>query len=69
VALEHVAGFALHNDYSGAIPDQRGGQWTKGKSADGCLVRAVPRDPRRLPRFRTRAPVAQFTRVTKQDAS
>jgi 2,4-didehydro-3-deoxy-L-rhamnonate hydrolase len=35
-ALEHVAGFALHNDYSEReYQNERGGQWTKGKSADG----------------------------------
>jgi 2-keto-4-pentenoate hydratase/2-oxohepta-3-ene-1,7-dioic acid hydratase in catechol pathway len=34
-ALAHVAGFALHNDYSErAFQKERGGQWTKGKSAD-----------------------------------
>jgi 2-keto-4-pentenoate hydratase/2-oxohepta-3-ene-1,7-dioic acid hydratase in catechol pathway len=34
-ALEHVAGFALFNDYSErAFQRQRSGQWTKGKSAD-----------------------------------
>jgi len=35
-ALAHVAGFVLHNDYSErAFQIERGGQWTKGKSADG----------------------------------
>ncbi|HVU51499.1 MAG TPA: fumarylacetoacetate hydrolase family protein [Polyangia bacterium] len=35
-ALEHVAGFALMNDYSEReYQIERGGQWTKGKSADG----------------------------------
>jgi 2,4-didehydro-3-deoxy-L-rhamnonate hydrolase len=35
-ALDHVAGFLLHNDYSErAFQIERGGQWTKGKSADG----------------------------------
>jgi 2-keto-4-pentenoate hydratase/2-oxohepta-3-ene-1,7-dioic acid hydratase in catechol pathway len=35
-ALDHVAGFALHNDYSEReYQIERGGQWTKGKSADG----------------------------------
>jgi 2,4-diketo-3-deoxy-L-fuconate hydrolase len=34
-ALEHVAGYALHNDYSErAFQLERGGQWVKGKSAD-----------------------------------
>lgn len=35
-ALEHVAGYVLHNDYSErAFQLERGGQWVKGKSADG----------------------------------
>ncbi len=34
-ALNHVAGYALHNDYSErAFQLERGGQWVKGKSAD-----------------------------------
>jgi 2,4-didehydro-3-deoxy-L-rhamnonate hydrolase len=34
-ALAHVAGFALHNDYSErSFQLERGGQWVKGKSAD-----------------------------------
>lgn len=34
-ALSHVAGYALHNDYSErAWQMERGGQWIKGKSAD-----------------------------------
>lgn len=34
-ALAHVAGFAVHNDYSErAFQLERGGQWVKGKSAD-----------------------------------
>jgi 2,4-diketo-3-deoxy-L-fuconate hydrolase len=34
-ALDHVAGYALHNDYSErAFQLDRGGQWVKGKSAD-----------------------------------
>jgi 2,4-diketo-3-deoxy-L-fuconate hydrolase len=34
-ALSHVAGFALHNDYSERhFQLERGGQWVKGKSAD-----------------------------------
>jgi 2,4-didehydro-3-deoxy-L-rhamnonate hydrolase len=34
-ALQHVAGFALHNDYSERqFQLERGGQWVKGKSAD-----------------------------------
>ncbi|GAC1665057.1 MAG: fumarylacetoacetate hydrolase family protein [Candidatus Acidiferrum sp.] len=33
--LEYVAGFVLHNDYSErAFQLERGGQWSKGKSAD-----------------------------------
>lgn len=34
-ALEHVAGYALHNDYSErSFQLERGGQWVKGKSCD-----------------------------------
>lgn len=34
-ALRHVAGYALHNDYSErAFQLERAGQWSKGKSAD-----------------------------------
>ena len=34
-ALDHVAGYALHNDYSERVFQlERGGQWVKGKSAD-----------------------------------
>jgi 2-keto-4-pentenoate hydratase/2-oxohepta-3-ene-1,7-dioic acid hydratase in catechol pathway len=34
-ALNYVAGFALHNDYSErSFQLERGGQWVKGKSAD-----------------------------------
>ncbi len=34
-ALDHVAGYALHNDYSErGFQLERGGQWVKGKSAD-----------------------------------
>jgi 2-keto-4-pentenoate hydratase/2-oxohepta-3-ene-1,7-dioic acid hydratase in catechol pathway len=34
-AMDHVAGFALHNDYSErAYQMERGGQWVKGKSCD-----------------------------------
>jgi 2-keto-4-pentenoate hydratase/2-oxohepta-3-ene-1,7-dioic acid hydratase in catechol pathway len=34
-AVEHIAGYALHNDYSErAFQLERGGQWVKGKSAD-----------------------------------
>ena len=34
-ALEHVAGYALHNDYSErCFQLERGGQWVKGKSCD-----------------------------------
>ena len=35
VVMEHVAGFALHNDYSErSFQLERGGQWVKGKSAN-----------------------------------
>lgn len=35
MALQHVAGYVLHNDYSErAFQLERGGQWVKGKSCD-----------------------------------
>ena len=35
-AVAHVAGYALHNDYSERQDQlERGGQWSKGKSQDG----------------------------------
>jgi 2,4-diketo-3-deoxy-L-fuconate hydrolase len=55
-ALEHVAGYALHNDYSErSFQLERGGQWAKGKGCDGfapigpCLATRdeIP-DPGRL---------------------
>ncbi len=34
-AIDHVAGYVMHNDYSErAFQIERGGQWVKGKSAD-----------------------------------
>ena len=45
-ALEYVAGYALHNDYSErSFQLERGGQWVKGKSADtfAPMVRFSPR--------------------------
>ena len=34
-AMDHIAGYALHNDYSErSFQIERGGQWVKGKSAD-----------------------------------
>ena len=56
-ALEHVAGYALHNDYSErAFQLERGGQWVKGKSCDSfaplgpflATPDEIP-DPQRLP--------------------
>jgi 2-keto-4-pentenoate hydratase/2-oxohepta-3-ene-1,7-dioic acid hydratase in catechol pathway len=56
-AHDHVAGYALHNDYSErSFQLERGGQWVKGKSADtfaplGPFLATpdeVP-DPQRLP--------------------
>lgn len=55
-ALEHVAGYAVHNDYSEREWQlERGGQWVKGKSCDTfapigpCLVpRAQVPDPQAL---------------------
>jgi 2,4-diketo-3-deoxy-L-fuconate hydrolase len=59
--LKHVAGYALHNDYSErSFQLERGGQWVKGKSADtfaplGPFLATpdeVP-DPQRLPMWLT----------------
>ena len=54
-ALEHVAGYCLHNDYSErAYQLERGGQWVKGKSCDTFaplgpeLVPAGQMDPHKL---------------------
>jgi 2-keto-4-pentenoate hydratase/2-oxohepta-3-ene-1,7-dioic acid hydratase in catechol pathway len=54
-ALQHVAGYCLHNDYSErAYQFERGGQWVKGKSCDTFaplgpeLVPASEVDPHNL---------------------
>lgn len=55
-AYEHVAGYALHNDYSErSFQLERGGQWVKGKSADTfaplgpfLATREEIRNPQRL---------------------
>ena len=55
-ALDHVAGYALHNDYSErSFQLERGGQWVKGKSADTfaplgpfLATRDEVKDPQRL---------------------
>jgi len=60
-ALEHVAGYALHNDYSErTFQLERGGQWVKGKSADTfapigpyLATRDEVRDPQALPMWLT----------------
>src|SRR3982074_3481596 len=52
-ALEYVAGFALHNDYSEqSFQLERGGQWVKGKSADTF----APLGPFAVPRGELPAP-------------
>ena len=60
-ALEYVAGYALHNDYSErSFQLEHGGQWSKGKSADtfaplGPFL-ATPdeiKDPQALPMWLT----------------
>jgi len=54
-AMDYVAGFTVHNDYSEReFQLERGGQWDKGKGADTfapmgpCLVTADELDPSRL---------------------
>jgi 2,4-diketo-3-deoxy-L-fuconate hydrolase len=60
-ALRHIAGYALHNDYSErSFQLEHGGQWSKGKSADtfaplGPFL-ATPdevKDPQALPMWLT----------------
>jgi 2,4-diketo-3-deoxy-L-fuconate hydrolase len=56
-ALDYVAGYALHNDYSEReFQLERGGQWVKGKSADTfapvgplLVTRDEVSDPQNLP--------------------
>jgi 2,4-diketo-3-deoxy-L-fuconate hydrolase len=70
-ALEHVAGFALHNDYSEReYQIERGGQWTKGKSADGFAAFGpflVTRDA--FPAFSRAHLWLKVNGETRQDAS
>jgi 2,4-diketo-3-deoxy-L-fuconate hydrolase len=70
-ALDHVAGFALHNDYSEReFQNERGGQWTKGKSADGFASFGpylVTRDA--FPTFSRAHLWLKVNGATKQDAS
>ncbi len=72
-ALEYVAGYALHNDYSErAFQLERGGQWVKGKSADtfapiGPFLATrdeIPRSPaaRDVVDGQRRGPAAQLDR-------
>jgi len=70
-ALEHVAGYVLHNDYSErAFQKDRGGQWVKGKSCDTfapigpfLATRALVPDPQDL------ALRLAVNGVTKQESS
>ncbi len=70
-ALAHVAGFALHNDYSErAFQMERGGQWSKGKSADsfapfGPFVATVDE----LPNFGNLAMWLDVNGQRKQDSN
>ena len=70
-ALEHIAGFAVHNDYSEReYQNERGGQWTKGKSADGFASFGpylVTRDA--FPDFARAHLWLKVNGVLKQDAS
>lgn len=60
-ALDFVAGYALHNDYSErSFQLERGGQWVKGKSADTfaplgpfLVTRDEIKDPANLPMWLT----------------
>lgn len=70
-ALDHIAGFAVHNDYSEReYQNERGGQWTKGKSADGFASFGpylVTRDA--FPAFSRAHLWLKVNGATKQDAS
>ncbi len=70
-ALDHVAGFAVMNDYSEReYQTERGGQWTKGKSADGFASFGpylVTRDA--FPTFSRAHLWLKVNGATKQDAS
>jgi 2-keto-4-pentenoate hydratase/2-oxohepta-3-ene-1,7-dioic acid hydratase in catechol pathway len=70
-ALDHVAGFVLHNDYSErAFQLERLGQWTKGKSADGFAPlgpHLVTRDE--LPHFGAARLWLKVNGQTKQDST
>jgi 2,4-diketo-3-deoxy-L-fuconate hydrolase len=70
-AIAHVAGFALMNDYSEReYQIERGGQWTKGKSADGFAAFGpflVTRDA--FPSFARAHLWLKVNGETKQDAS
>jgi 2,4-diketo-3-deoxy-L-fuconate hydrolase len=70
-ALDHIAGFAVMNDYSEReYQTERGGQWTKGKSADGFAAFGpylVTRDA--FPTFSRAHLWLKVNGATKQDAS
>jgi 2,4-didehydro-3-deoxy-L-rhamnonate hydrolase len=70
-ALDHIAGFAVHNDYSEReYQNERGGQWTKGKSADGFASfgpTLVTKDE--FPDFARAHLWLKINGVMKQDAS
>jgi 2,4-diketo-3-deoxy-L-fuconate hydrolase len=70
-AMDHVAGFALHNDYSEReYQIERGGQWSKGKSADGFAAfgpELVTRDA--FPRFGDARLWLKLNGETKQASS
>lgn len=73
-ALKHVAGYALHNDYSErAWQLERGGQWVKGKSCDTfaplgpfLATQDELRDPHALPMWLTVNGVKRQNSTTAQ---
>jgi 2-keto-4-pentenoate hydratase/2-oxohepta-3-ene-1,7-dioic acid hydratase in catechol pathway len=70
-ALDHVAGFALMNDYSEReYQIERGGQWSKGKSADGFAAfgpQLVTRDA--FPQFGSARLWLDVNGTRKQDSN
>ncbi len=60
-ALDYVAGYVLHNDYSErAFQKDRGGQWVKGKSCDTfASAGPIPCHSRRDRRSRQSQDVAE----------
>ena len=70
-ALDYVAGYALHNDYSERhFQLERGGQWVKGKSADTFApLGPFLATPDEVPTVRNSAMWLKVNGVTRQNSS